>query len=226
MRNEIILFVFPFHEVLERLCTALFDEGYRSITAENPAEARVRMAALPYMNPDIVITHAELAPPMRRLMSEWTSERVSYVLLTDDDPQTHWHVITEEDVVGHVAPPYNNEALIQCLSVASFAAQRGSFPTISPNILLRTLSDEQKTGTVVFTRGAECVTVRFRDGRMVSATGVPGTTTEVLSYLLTWSDGRFRVALEPVSDVDDVNESTDRLILAGVRAVGSGNRRA
>jgi hypothetical protein len=226
MRSEIILFVFPFQEVMDRLCHALYEDGYRTITAENPVEALARKESLPFLTPDLVITHSELAPVLRPITSRWTSERTPYLLLTDEDPHSHSHVIAEDDVVGHVAPPYDNEALIQCLSVAFFPAQRGSFPTISPTVLLRTLSDEKKTGTVVFTRGTECITVRFREGRMVGATGVAGTPREVLYYLLTWSDGRFRVALEPVSDVDEINESTDRLILAGVRGVGSGGRLA
>ena len=226
MKSEIILFVFPFQDVLERLCNALLEEGYRSITAENPDEAAARRRILPFLHPDLVITHPELYPVLRPLTSEWTNERTPYLLLTDEDPQTHWHVIQEDDVVGHVQPPYDNEALIQCLSVSFFPAQRGSFPTISPTILLRTLSDERKTGTAVFTRGTECITVRFREGRMVAASGVSGTPREVLLYLLTWSDGRFRVALEPVSDVDEINESTDRLLLAGVRGVEIGGRRA
>jgi CheY-like chemotaxis protein len=217
MRSEIVLFVFPFQDVIDRLCASLLEDGYRSITAKSPPEARLRMASLPFLSPDLVITHADMMPALRVIIEEWTYEPIPYVLLTSDDPQSHADVIGDEYVVGHLPPPYEPDALLQCLSVATFPAQRGSIPTISPAVLLNTLTDERKTGTIVFTRGAECISVRFRDGMLVGATGVSGSPREVLHYLLTWSDGRFRVALEPGQDAYDVNESTERLVLPGVR---------
>lgn len=219
MKSEISLFVFPLQDTLDRLCSALLAEGYRSIAARSPEEARGYMENLPFLPPDLVVTHPGLMPAVRRITDGLASERTPYVLLTDEDVQSHSGIITDDDVVGHVAPPYDVEALLQCMSVAFFPAQRGSFPTISPFVLLQTLTAERKTGTAVFTRGAECITVKFREGRVLGAKGVAGTPKEVLFYLLTWSDGRFRVVLEPVSDRDEIEESTESLFLAGMRRI-------
>jgi hypothetical protein len=224
MKSEITLFVFPLQDVLDRLCPALLAEGYRSIVARTPEEARGHMENLPFLPPDLVVTHAGLMPAVRRVTDALAPERTPFVLLTDEDVQSHAGVITDDDVVGHVAPPYDAEALLQCMSVAFFPAQRGSFPTISPFVLLQTLTAERKTGTAVFTRGAECITVRFRDGRVIGARGVSGTPKEVLFYLLTWSDGRFRVVLEPVSEPDEIGESTESLFLAGMRQIKAAGR--
>lgn len=71
----------------------------------------------------------------------------------------------------------------------------------------------------MFTRGGECITVRFRDGKVVGAKDVSGSPREVLHYLLTWSDGRFRVVLEPVTDRDEIGEPSESLILAGMRRI-------
>ena len=108
------------------------------------------------------------------------------------------------------------------------AGIHGSLAELGLCPLLLTLAMERKTGTVRLARGGQAARLAMRDGRVVRARfeseGMPSGVSCVHA-LLRWPDGEFHFASGSVEGPDEVQMSTDHLVMEATRMLDETGKR-
>jgi DNA-binding response OmpR family regulator/tetratricopeptide (TPR) repeat protein len=90
--------------------------------------------------------------------------------------------------------------------------------------LMQTIEISRKSGTIEFETDLGPATVWFRDGRLVDAQMGRLQADAAVSRLLGLSDGRFEVEFKSISRVPTIEESTQSLLMEGMRRVDEWGR--
>lgn len=90
--------------------------------------------------------------------------------------------------------------------------------------LMQTIEISRKSGTIAFETDLGPATVWFRDGRLVDAQMGRLQADAAVFRLLGLSDGRFEVEFKPISRVATIEDTTQGLLMEGMRRIDEWGR--
>ena len=90
--------------------------------------------------------------------------------------------------------------------------------------LLQTIEISRKSGTIEFETELGAATVWFRDGRVIDAQMGRLQASAVIYRLLGLSEGRFEVEFKPISRAATIEETTQALLMEGMRRLDEWGR--
>ena len=244
-RRQIVLVVDDDPDLRMLVTTILETQGYSTLEATDGLDA---LAMLEGTSPDLVITDVDM-PKMdgwtfvRTLRSRPATALTPVIFLSVHDTSADRVMGYRLGADDYMPKPLQfDELKIRVRNVLrrarasgdGFRAQgktagiHGSLVELGLCPLLIMLAMERKTGTLRLARGGQAARLSLRDGRVLrarfEAEGLPQGIACVHT-LLRWPDGEFHFATGNVEGPDEIQMSTDHMVMEAARMLDETDKR-